>query len=659
MKTIRRPVVGPTGEYLEIGDTVLGIIQIKSTSLELKTDRDERVAHSFYQKLLNTISYPVYLHSRQRTTSLERYLDSFNPVPGLEARQEDYYSYCYEIFADGVGVTDHFLVVRAGPQSGSQTAVETLQTRLKALLTQLNVTDFQADHVTGDGLHRFVDRELNQDPKVSPEYSTVPSEDSTEYRKTIYIDEFPSTVKFDWPTDLLNLDGLVDITQVIRPQDIGSATERLDRLADWLEIEILSFLARGLHGFDKLERLVDDADWFRDRLTYHESRAHEYGVYITVHGPTKAAVENTYNRVDTQLRLLRIKTGSTQFRTDQAYYTDSPFHKDRLDQVSLMPTESVAAGFPFGTRPLTQSGVVYGIDDTENTPVLLDRFSWDSHSMAVMGTLGSGKSYWTQLELLRAACVYPDLRIIVIDPKIEYHHTIEALGGLTQIIHRGLIYDLEEKITCFQPKERGVLDHEDSLVELLEQIYTAVSKNRDKTIVVVDEANRLLTHPRGRRLLNQFVLEARDINTAVQVVSQSASHFTDRREGRDILNNVPATTFFRHEDISQSMEEFFDLSGTEVGKIRELPTGNDVGYSKALLHILGQERIHLHIDATQEEHQIIEDEETEEPERSSSIELTKETSVSQPNVRPSDLVMADREYFERSVNRLRTDRVNQ
>ncbi|MFC7213054.1 helicase HerA domain-containing protein [Saliphagus sp. GCM10025334] len=651
MKTIRRPVVSPNEEFLEIGATRLAVIKVGSVSFELQTDRDERMAHSFYQELLNGVSDPVYLHSLQRTTTLDTYLEGINPVPGLKDRQEDYYRYCYELFADGVGVTDHYLILRADPGSGSGTTAETLETRLGNLLTRFRATDFHAEHVTGDQLHHFVDRELNQDPKVSPRYSTVPSTDSDEFRKTVYVDEFPSQLRFGWPATLLNLEGLVDITQVIRPQDPGKATNRLNRLADWLEVEILSFLSRGFHGFDRLERLLEDAEWVLEQLRDHDSQVHEYGAYITVHGPSEEMVEATYNRVNTQLQLLGIQTGSTTFRTDQAYYTDSPFHRDRLDQVSLMPTASASNGFPFGTRPLTQNGVVYGTDQIEETPVLLDRFSWDSHSMAVMGTQGSGKTYWTQLELLRAACVYPDLRIVVIDPKLEYHDVIEALGGVTQIIQSGLVYDFGEQFTCFQPEERGILDHDAVIVELLKQVYTAASRNQEKTIVVVDEAHRLLEQPTGRSLLNRFVLEARDIDTAVQMVSQSAGHFTKYEQGQDILDNVPARAFFRHEDVSKALRDYNVLSAEEQRRISTFPSAKNAGRSEALLHIPGQERIHLRVDSTQKEHRIIEDGLEEETQ---SVEHTEPVNESPRHFDfdEDDLVMRDRAYFKRSANRL-------
>ncbi|MFP9061727.1 helicase HerA domain-containing protein [Natrialbaceae archaeon A-chndr2] len=651
MKTIRRPVVNSTGEYLEIGEAMLAVIEVSSVSFELQTDRDEGVAHSFYQDLLDAISEPVYLHSRQRTSTLDSYLEGFDPISGLKTRQEDYYRYCYELFADGVGVTDHYLILRETPRSSSQTTTERLETRLQNMLTRLHATDFQADHVAGDQLHRFADRELNQDPKVSPRYSTVPSTDSDEFRKTVYVGEFPSQLRFGWPATLLNLEGLVDITQVIRPQDSKTVTNRLNRLADWLEVEILSFLSNGFHGFNTLERLLEDAEWVLQQLRDHDSRVHEYGAYITVHGASKEAVEATYNRVDTQLQLLGIQTGSTMFRTDQAYYTDSSFHRDRLDQVSLMPSESVATGFPFGTRPLTRNGVVYGLDQVEETPVLLDRFSWDSHSMAVMGTQGSGKTYWTQLELLRAACIYPDLRIIVVDPKLEYHDVIETLGGVTQIIQQGLVYDLDERITCFQPEQRGILDHDDSVVELLGQIYAAVSKNRENTIVVVDEAHRVFEHPTGRSLLNRFVLEARNINTAVQMVTQSAGHFTKYEEGQDILDNVPARAFFRHEDVSKALHDYNVLSEKEQRRVSTFPSAKNAGYSEALLHLPGQKRIHLRVDSTQKEHQIIEDNLEEETYQS---EHTETICESPERIGTDELgsIMADREYFKRSANRL-------
>jgi type IV secretory pathway VirB4 component len=223
-----------------------------------------------------------------------------------------------------------------------------------------------------------------------------------------------------------------------------------------------------------------------------------------------------------------------------------------------------------------------------------------------MGMVGSGKSYAAKLELLRTSLVYEDLQIIVVDPKQEYSRIIEALNGRTQTLDSD--YRFTDEHLCFQVNERGQQEDVEQLVDLVQEIYSYTSKNREKTLVLIDEARILMNHKQGRRVLNQFVLEARDTNTAITLVSQNASHFTYCREGREILDNMPGKVFMRHDRVPDSVVDYFQLSDQERQELYELKTGTESQYSEALLKITGKLDTRIQIESTPIEDKIIQGE---------------------------------------------------
>jgi hypothetical protein len=309
------------------------------------------------------------------------------------------------------------------------------------------------------------------------------------------------------------------------------------------------------------------------------------------------------------LNTLQIQYRSPVLRTDQAYITDHPGKGDKLRETQLLPSTSAAAGFPFGTQTTQQNqGVIYGVDTADETPVLADRYSWSSHSMARMGMVGSGKSYAAKLELLRLSLVYQDLQIIIVDPKQEYNRIIEALNGRTQTLNPETGYRFTDEHLCFQVNERGQQEDVEQLVDLLQEIYSYTSQNQDKTLVLIDEARILMNHETGRRVLNQFVLEARDTQTAITLISQNASHFTYCREGREILDNMPGKVFMRHDRVPDSVVDYFQLSNQEQRELYELKTGTESQYSEALLKISGKLDTRIQIESTPIEDKIIQGE---------------------------------------------------
>ncbi|WP_181687409.1 ATP-binding protein [Halorhabdus salina] len=270
-----------------------------------------------------------------------------------------------------------------------------------------------------------------------------------------------------------------------------------------------------------------------------------------------------------------------------------------------MPASSAAAGFPFATQNTEESGVVYGVDVYDGTPILLDRFHWSSHSMARMGMVGSGKSYAAKIELLRAALIYDELKIIVLDPKQEYQRLVRTLDGEVQTLDEETSYSFDNDVTGLTVEERGQRDNVELLIEAVEQIYSNVSQDKRKTLVMIDEARILLNEEEGRRILNQFVLEGRDTNTAVTLITQNASHFTHSREGREILDNMPGKIFMRHDRVPQDVVDYFELSDREKQELFELNTGTDSDYSEALIRVSGQLNTRFRVESTPQEHALI------------------------------------------------------
>lgn len=609
----------------------VGVIRVQPTNLEMKTDAEQRALHAVYQELLETITYPVTIYSRQTPLDLSGYARNLEqqdvPFDGLK---QDYLTYLRE-FADGtLANTRHYVVLRVDhdelrwlrsrlaniewlpidleADADRATLVNELDSRCQQLLSTLNTADLTAERVTGRQLRQFATQHIGPSSEPGITWTAQPGEyDLGSYRRTVSLTDYPSAMDLGWPLGLLRTDGLVDVTQVVTPRSPATASTTLQRLSEKLNAEIDSFLRQGYRGTNELEGLLEDVEWMLDLLADREAQPVDYAAYVTAHGEDRDACKQTFAQVCNRLQTMQVGYRHPVFRTDQAARTESPLHLDGLDESLLVPTESAAAGFPFATQDTEQdAGVIYGVDTADETPVLLDRFAWSSHSMARMGMVGSGKSYATKLELLRAVLAYDDLRIVVVDPKREYGHLVRRLGGTVHALDDDASYSFADDVLGFQVAERGQQANVGRLVDLVEQLYAAVSRDTRKTLVVIDEARILMNDETGRRLLNQFVLEGRDTNTAITLVTQNASHFTFCREGREILDNMPGTVFMRHDRVPEDVVEYFDLSRREKRELFELRTGTDADYSEALLKVSGRLDTRVRIEATGQEHAIIE-----------------------------------------------------
>jgi len=96
-----------------------------------------------------------------------------------------------------------------------------------------------------------------------------------------------------------------------------------------------------------------------------------------------------------------------------------PRGQDQLGQKRNLDSSSAALTFPFMSSELVQeSGILYGVNKSNNSLVILDRFSLNNANSIVFAQSGSGKSYATKVEILRQ--LMQGVKVIVIDPEREY-----------------------------------------------------------------------------------------------------------------------------------------------------------------------------------------------------------------------------------------------
>jgi type IV secretory pathway VirB4 component len=125
---------------------------------------------------------------------------------------------------------------------------------------------------------------------------------------------------------------------------------------------------------------------------------------------------------------LLITSKQATFRMLDGFLTTSPLADDRIQAVTSLNTQPISSTFPFVSSDLTSnSGILYGINTTNNSLVLFDRFSLENANAVVFAKSGAGKSYTIKLEILRSLIL--GIQVLVIDPEDEYKYLSDTVGG--------------------------------------------------------------------------------------------------------------------------------------------------------------------------------------------------------------------------------------
>lgn len=101
-----------------------------------------------------------------------------------------------------------------------------------------------------------------------------------------------------------------------------------------------------------------------------------------------------------------------------------------LGQPFYLPSDEIANFIPFSYRNnINPSGLIYGINQITNTPIIIDRTDELNANGFTLGTSGSGKSVFTKAEFFAAATKYTNDEFIIIDPENEYRPLASSTDG--------------------------------------------------------------------------------------------------------------------------------------------------------------------------------------------------------------------------------------
>ena len=594
--------------------TAVGIVQVSPCELDMLSKKEQKANIGVVHNLYKTLDHPIEIHSRQQRTDLSH----------LEGCQ------------DTAVTTEHLITVK----TDGETAVETVSKRCRKIRNQLIGADLYAEQLTGEKLENTVKQHHFDDVNLSTKTYTVNQEHR--HRRLLAVTEYPSEATAGWLADILKVDGTVDTIQAVEPVT-EDQRDWLSRTASRLTAELSN--TRNPRNQTELRRAKQDAEDMLDAETQDE-RLVNYAVYITVKAQTQEELENTLDKVKTRLRSHRIKFKEPFLQTHRAVKTDSLYTPDHLQQKQIVPGRSAATSFSFNTSDnIDQDGILVGKENRSGQPLVLNRFSWEAPHTARMGKTGSGKTFHKTLEILRQLQQNKDLQIHIIDPKPDYQNLVEAVDGETQVIDDQLEKPGAQVTRYIASNPEG--ENSELLAKTIRHIYQTASQYDGETIVVVDEAHRVLKHPRGRNALEDLIREGRSKQIGVDIITQNASDLTNNAEGRNILKNVDCLLFFKHQELDTGVTQFFQLTANEAENIHKLKTGTDLPFSQALIR--GPVNTQIRIEATQQEHKTIQSGEQEVEKNEPSESENEEESAHGREIEPEYTVeSADIEEQEKA-----------
>lgn len=249
-----------------------------------------------------------------------------------------------------------------------------------------------------------------------------------QFRRTIFLSGYPFTAEVGWLDSLTHLNHDIDVSYHVEQADSNEALKKLEKKITQLESMKRSRLRDGGIIGSEITDPLDSAMELRDAIRRGQQKLFHVSIYATLIADSLEELNDITNSLKSSLsaRLFYIKTA--QYQQIEGLQSTLPRGENVLAQRRNLDSETAALTFPFVSSELVQpGGILYGVNNSNNSLVIIDRFSLHNANSITFAQSGSGKSYTTKVEILRQ--LMQGTNVIVIDPEREYQNLTDSVGG--------------------------------------------------------------------------------------------------------------------------------------------------------------------------------------------------------------------------------------
>lgn len=246
--------------------------------------------------------------------------------------------------------------------------------------------------------------------------------------RTLFISGYPQNASTGWLNMLVNFNHNIDISYHIEEVPSQYALPKLNRKITELESTKRAMQKDGKVIGSELTDPLESAIELKDKIQRGQEKLFQVAIYATLIADSLVELNKLTTSLESTLSTKLFYSKTAVFQQLEGLQSVLPRGENQLAQKRNLDSSSAALTFPFVSSELVQeSGMLYGINKSNNSLVILDRFSLNNANSIIFAQSGSGKSYTAKVEILRQ--LMQGTKVIVIDPEREYKQLSESVNG--------------------------------------------------------------------------------------------------------------------------------------------------------------------------------------------------------------------------------------
>jgi type IV secretory pathway VirB4 component len=305
------------------------------------------------------------------------------------------------------------------------------------------------------------------------------------YMRTLFVSGYPFVASSGWLNALVTFNHNIDISYHISQVPATSALPKLHRKITELESTKRAMVRSGKIVGPEITDPLESAMELRDKIQRGQEMLFQISIYVCISASSLDELDKTTKLLENAMGARLFFTKIARYQQLEAMQSILPRAEDSLSQKRNLDSSSASLTFPFMSSELVQeSGILYGVNKSNNSLVILDRFSLHNANSIVFAQSGSGKSYATKVEILRQ--LMQGTSVIVIDPEREYQLLSDSVEGS----YIKLSANSRQKINPFdiQTKSTSKKDLSEHVQDLMEVVSLMAEGLNSTEKAAVDKA---------------------------------------------------------------------------------------------------------------------------------------------------------------------------
>ena len=287
--------------------------------------------------------------------------------------------------------------------------------------------------------------------------------------------------------------GDINTSVYINPILESTSQNDLNRTINELETERILAEDRGnINRARLLAQKRIETEQLRDEIAAGFNKMFEATIVCTLFAYDLKDLDTYTRLLSTEMAKSLVDIKSAWANQDEAFRTNLPLMRKKINEKHLFDRESIGTVFPFTSSEVGHpTGIPLGYNLQTGVPILFDNFheSLTNYNMVIFAKSGAGKSV-TMKTLISRSALLMGIESLALDAEGEYSVVAESLGGTNVIISPNSdtiinLFDIEvenikDEITG---KEREVLNVESKIEDVTQALLTmAKGSTRSKEV---------------------------------------------------------------------------------------------------------------------------------------------------------------------------------